>query len=155
MSLVTQGLGAYMAGASSPVAGLTKEQALNTIQSEFNTRVTIGESLPTQWPNAVLNPPDDSEWCRVDVMFGEDLQVSIGSSTHRFRTPGIMQVRLFSPVDKGQKTVIGFADTIESEFRVVSYNGVVFRTPRTAVHGRKDRWWEVAVSCPFYFDKIA
>jgi hypothetical protein len=134
---------------------MTFEQLANTIRSRFKTQVADTQSLPTQYDNHSFDNPDNAQWCRLTINFGESFQASNGGTgANRFRTPGVMTAQLFTPTGKGDKDILALADVIKTAFRCVTDSGVVFKTPSIKRVGRVKKEWQINVNCPFYADDI-
>ncbi len=134
------------------------------INTRFKTLIEDVEILPTQYDNVNFNPPD-ALWARVNVLEGESIQVDIvgGVDKHRERTPGVLIVQLFQPMNKGEGDIRTMADKIKAAFRAVRVIGtagvsdLLFRTPTVKRMGTdvKKEQWQLNVSCPFQYDEIA
>lgn len=133
---------------------MSKEAAADTIRSRYKTLVADAETLPTQYDNASFTPPEDSEWSRWTILFGDTTQVSVGA-TNQYRTAGIAVAQLFVPIETGDERAMQLADVVFTSFKPVTVNGVVFRTPGPPTNeGRDNKWWQYNVNCPFYFDQF-
>ena len=53
---------------------MTKTAIANAIRSRFKTQVADVLSLATQYDNHKLDNPDNAEWCRLTVKFGETIR---------------------------------------------------------------------------------
>lgn len=127
----------------------------NTIRKQFKDLIATPYSLPTVYDNQQHNEANKSLWCRLNVIFGDSEQVSIGApSSQRFRTVGIMSAQLFLPANKGDKELYEMADYIIAAFKSITYSGVCFRTPSISRVGLNGNFWQLNVNCPFYFDVI-
>lgn len=128
-----------------------------TCRNKYNLLIEEPESLPTQFDNVEFIKPDPQDrsvkWARLQILEGDTRQATLGSGTaNRYRTPGIMLVSLFVPAGVGDGKQRELADVISSKFRSVTYDGVVFHTPRINPIGRDGEWYQVNVTCPFHAD---
>jgi hypothetical protein len=124
----------------------------DAIRTRFNTEITTGQSLVTQWPNAPFDKPDNALWARVTILEGATRQKTLGPSAEQ-RTPGVLTVQLFYPVGRGTEVQTQMADTIAAKFKRDTFSGVVFQTPYIEQKGRSGKEWQVNVICPFYYDE--
>jgi hypothetical protein len=137
----------------------TKEAVHNAVRSRFNTEITIGESVVTQFDNLPLSAVDQKKidtgasWIRFTVRMGGNITVEFGS-TKRYRAVGIGTASIFTALEIGDKTALILADKIETKFRTVSASGVCYRVPQTITHGREGQYWRVDVDCPFDTDTL-
>lgn len=108
------------------------------------------------YDNDLSEPPteDDSKWVRFAILDGiaEQADIGAGSGNTRFRAPGVATAAIHVPLRKGDKLAREIADSIASDFRSVTVNGVTYRTPYLQVIGLQGRWYRVDVNIPFYFD---
>ena len=131
------------------------ETMFNTIRSRFKAQIEDVLSLETGYDNANFDPPDNANWCRLTIIPGNTDQVSIGApSSNRERTAGVMIAQLFAPLNAGDGTIVGVADSIRAAFKRVTASGVTFETPKIVRVGRQHGFWQINVACPFYTDDI-
>ena len=131
---------------------MSYETAHNTIRTHFGTQIEDAQSVYVLYDNVEDGHPADTKWVRMSILDGEAFQSEIGASP-KFRHPGIMEVQVFVPVHEGDKTALTLADQIVTAFRRTTISGsVVFRTPSVLTVGSTGgKWWQVNVTCPFYF----
>lgn len=133
----------------------TLATVVTALSERFRDQIATPRSLPTQYDNQKMKPPDDSAWARFEVLPAASRQVTTGSS-RRWRTEGIAIATIFSPLGAGWSVLQGHCDAVVAAFRGVTASGVTLRAPGVAMTGRTsdDRWWQVAIACPFYTDEI-
>ena len=141
--------------APTPAGGINWETMANLIRKRFKTQIQdlISPDLPTQFDNAPFSKPDKTRWARVVILPGESRQVELGATT-RHRTPGVVIVSIFIPLEQGDKEAYVIADLIGNAFRSVSDGGVVYRTPRINQIRRLSKEWQLNVELPFTADII-
>jgi hypothetical protein len=83
-------------------------------------------------------PPSDAFWARLSLQPGETVQASLGMPTKRNRTPGVIFLQIFGPLDKGMGTLWEIADYARKPLKQITVNGVVFKTPSVTNGGRQD-----------------
>lgn len=126
------------------------------IQGRFETLVTDAEPIPTQFDNLEFAQPEDADWCRFKVQFGDTVQASAGEpGSNVFRTPGVAFAQVFRPFGKGDKPMYELAKRIGDNFRATSASGVTYRSPSVGPASRSGPWWVVTVTIPWYADSIA
>lgn len=133
------------------------KQLHDAIVTRFQTQITIGQSLPTQFDgDPTFSQPTNSAWCRFTVIPGTQGQRHLGTATRRDRRDGVASAQIFVPVGTGRATLMTFAAAVETAFNQETDSGVTYRTPSTGQARREgDDWWQVTVTCPFYADTTA
>lgn len=131
---------------------VTFAASLDAITSRVKTEVTDALTIPTSWPNAPFAFTEDAQWCDVQVLPGESFRATTGGTTSRYRTPGLLQIDVYTPSGEGAAAAMATADTIADAFRGVTASDIVYLTPSVEQRGRQDRWWLVSVRCAFRFD---
>jgi hypothetical protein len=107
--------------------------------------------VPTQYDNAPFTPPTGTAWARVVVLQGQSDVAELGHKK-RYRTPGVLSVSIYSPLEAGDGDALALVDPVFEYFRGLSSNGVAMLVPSHANLGRDGPYWHVALSCPFYVD---
>lgn len=125
---------------------MTKTDAKAVIRAR--TEEYIDASIA--WDNAPFTKPDGL-WIRCAIRFGDSSQISFGP-TRQFRNPGVIIFSIFDKVEKGDRSITEQVDILESVFRGVSVETIVFQTPSVNTIGRDKDEWQVNVACPFFFD---
>lgn len=113
-------------------------------------------ALPIQLPNVPFTPPDNSPYIRLDILFGNGVQASIGGNPLD-RYVGVIQILILVPEDTGQGTMLTYADTIATLFtrkQLESGNSGLIRTrvPSFQALGIKEGWNVGAVSVQYTRD---
>jgi hypothetical protein len=123
------------------------------IEGRFVTEVSTPQSLSVEYENTTFTPPSDTVWARVTVREGESFPADFGSSSIRRRTPGVLFVNLFAPLNKGTKDVIVLADVVADKFSHADIgSGLMFQTASIQRLGRVENEFQVNVTCPFVAD---
>lgn len=135
---------------------MTIETIANSIRSRFGTTVEDVESVTVHYDNEPFESPGDSAWIRCHIVFGEAVRRSLGSSSSRYRSVGVMMANIYTPIGKGDKAGLAIAETVRDAFRSVTADGISYRVPSVIPVGRSDngKWWQINVNCPFYFDEL-
>ncbi len=134
---------------------MTTDQLHNYIRTRVAAYVT-GVRLQYDNGPVIAAVGDNANDISVNVTIreGESIQVASGI-TNRYRTPGVVFLQIFCPVNIGDSPVLALADIIVSAFRGVSADGVTYRVPSVVPVGRNNDRWQVNVNVPFYVDTLA
>jgi hypothetical protein len=132
---------------------MTFEDAAKEIRTRFDQNVAQPEQLLVEFPNTPFTQPDKDMWMRFRILWGDSFQATLGARK-RHRTPSVMEIQIFEPVEGGDGKSLCLADKIKTLFRSTTVNGITWRTPSLANVGRDEQWWQTNVSCPFYFDDV-
>lgn len=130
------------------------ETIQNAITARFFTLIDdAGEVGTAQYDNQVLDLPEEEVTCKVSVVSGQTRQTTIG--VDQFRTVGIMQVEIFSPLGSGATPGLTLADSIVTNFRnkTTDSGNVRFKTPSLVSKGRVGNTWRIIVNCPYWVDE--
>jgi len=110
---------------------------------------------PIDKDNDEVDQPDNQVWATFSIVEAIREQRTLGNSPD-YRTTGTCFIQLFAPASTGEVTVRTLADFVVDAFSRVTDTGVTFRTPTIRPVGRREAgdWWQLNVSCPFYYDEI-
>lgn len=140
---------------------MNEETLGNTIRGRYKTNIgapAVGTPVPTDYDNAVLAAADKENkvWVRVTILGGISTQASFGAQNQLYRTPGVVEFQIFSPLNRGDKDARVLADRIVPLFRSVTIaGGLRFKTPYVATLGRVEHEWQINVVAPFENDQFA
>jgi len=135
------------------ISGLA--DAASVIRTRFDSLVATPEALGVAWQNNPYTPSVGSEWAMLTILPGEQVVAEHVGAEFNYRTPGVLMVRLFVPIQAGDARLRELADVVVTNFRAVRDRGVLFRTPAAGAGSRQGAWWTVNVECPFVFEVIA
>ena len=131
------------------------ETAQNTITTRFKTLVKDVESIQVLYDNQRDFTPPKELWCRVNILFGEGNQASLGAPSSRlYRNTGILIIQVFDTIGNGTGSMFDLVDKINTAFRGVSVGALLFRTPGISSSRREGDYWQINVDCPFVFESI-
>lgn len=131
------------------------DEAYKKIRQRYKDVVETPLNLQTQYDNMPFTEPTGLIYAKLTIQPGDTAQRSIGDTTKRYRTAGMLIVSIFGALEKGDEPIVQLADSIALAFRPSTYQSVVFRTPSVIRVGRAGKWWQYNVFCPWYLDKIA
>lgn len=137
------------AGTPGAITGMDDVYAV--IRTRFRDLVATPEALPTAHENAPFTEPDSSPWALLTILPGESDIAELGP-IKTYRTPGVVMVRIFVPLESGDSEARRLADVVVTNFRSVRDRGVLFRTPRAGSGEAQGPWWTVNVEVPFLAD---
>lgn len=127
-----------------------------SIYQELRTKYLSGVSIPTEYPNEEFTRPAPAAiWGRFTIIKGETVQMDIGAPIKTFRTPGILIIQLFAPLDAGSIGILNEGDSVASLFR--NWCGQTIRCRAATVEeiGNDNLgWYQVNVTIPFHTDEL-
>lgn len=128
----------------------TMEEIQNVIRQHFKEEFADVQSISVQYDNAHFEPPDSEPWVRLSILGGSTLRTESG----RYRTTGVIDASIFTPVGIGDQRALSLADLITNVFKPSTVHGVKFRLPSVSSVGTSGRYWQVTVSCPFLVNEV-
>lgn len=128
---------------------MSKEQIRIDVSNYLKTNWT---TTPIDYPNVTFNQPK-TEWVKLRFAFGDDKQISMGSS-YDGRTELIIGLSLFAKVDSGTSKLMQYADTLSNSFRTKDIGVVHTRLPSVNIIGNVSGtdWYQINVLVPSYID---
>ncbi len=115
---------------------------------------------PTQFENVPFEVGDEpnanngDSWVRLVVRHGEGRQASLGSpGANKFRQGGVVMIQIFSPANKGTKTIRELGDAAVAAFRAVALDDILFQVPSFQLLEPETPWMRALVTAPFYRDE--
>lgn len=121
------------------------------VRTRFRDLVATPESLPVAHENAPFTTPDTTPWAMLTILPGDSDIAELGS-IKTYRTPGVVMVRIYVPLESGDAEARRLADVVVTNFRAVRDRGVLFRTPSAGAGRAEGPWWTVNVEVPFLAD---
>lgn len=122
-----------------------------SLESKFNTDWSNQTNI--SWDNVEFDSREVSEWVRFNVLFGDEVQASLGGSVNTFRLHGVVIVQIFVEPNSGAKRATELADNVGDIWRAVVVNSAVFKTPKIKVIGFNQGWYQINVSIEFHNDE--
>lgn len=130
----------------------------HAIVRRFDEQVASNTLDPVVYDNDVDDEPQDKRYLRVSVGMGETLQLEMGDSfvgVATERTVGQLVVSIFEPRKEGLYEALRVAyDDIKPKFDRLTIDGITYETPSIFNLGKVGKFWQVNVSCPFYYDEV-
>lgn len=126
----------------------SKQTAFETVfKAAFEGDVEIAwENGPTP------NPGLYNEFVRFTVQFGDGQRAQIGGGLYRYQ--GLIMVQCFIAEGIGVSRGVARADEVSALFLDQIIDGAHFNVPYVTKVPYADKgWFQVQVSCPFYFDE--
>jgi len=131
------------------------ETAINAITARFDVQIEQGQSVVVQYDNdGATEKPNEAKWINFKVLPAQSALMNLGYGNRRFRTPGVFVAEINVIQGKGLKEAYELADAITTAFRGETYSNIHYRTPYITSVGKFDRFYQVNVSCEFYFDDL-
>lgn len=92
----------------------------------------------------------------VSTVVGDSRTASINAYNARFRTTGLIEISIMSPVNEGENAALTLADTLAAIFRGKSFSNMVCFAPfidrGQKVEYNKGNFWRVDLFCPFKYE---
>ncbi len=129
---------------------MSKANTLELINNTFTT--AWGNTTPIAWQNIAFDMKANPEFVRFNVLFGEEKQVSFGSSNLPYRQYGRVSIQVFTPPNRGAKRALELADLLSAIWRTKQLNGHIFAAPNTVIIGNVDGVYQLNVSVEFFVD---
>lgn len=101
-------------------------------------------------PNRSFTTPSGSKWLRVTVIVGDSNNVQAGGLW--IRTDGIFVIDSFYPTGNDTLVQIEEAEVIAAVFENQKFNGVNVQETLITEPGESGSWYNVQISCDFYFE---
>ena len=98
------------------------------LQSRLSSQIG---TLPVSWPNVTFTPPASGNWLRFKISNGDAERVPIGKTTSNYRSIGIIQIQVFSPLNKGISVGLQQADAVAVIFR--NWRGATVRCQEASI----------------------
>jgi hypothetical protein len=100
-----------------------------------------------------VNPAQD--WVKLVVNFGDEVQASMGDpGNNYFRQLGVIFVQIYVRPHRGTEDMTTYTDAVNSIWRGAQFGGIVCSAPDTNDLGLVGDWYQVNVSCEFYYDEL-
>lgn len=132
---------------------------IETLNTAIMTRIGENVKYPLAYDNVDVETLEVYKrrkmWIRAKIVYAENMQMDIGDDTKRFRIPGVIMFQIFVPENEGTGKGIQVADEIGGNFRCLTASSVTYKTPSVKNVGRDRGWYQINVSCPFYYDFYA
>lgn len=134
---------------------MTLKSIKDAIKFKFETDISVGQSIPTQYDNQGSTPPENALWIRFSVLPGDSLQKSIGApGLNVTRHIGIIIIEIFSPIGTGDKDAYDTIELIRIAFIPGTYNGILYRTGKASSQGRVGSWSKINFTIPYQSDEL-
>lgn len=125
-----------------------------TIRNRFNSQ------WDTEQPTVVLTysdvnykPVEGNAWVRVNVLPGEQTQVSMGDQ-RRFRRIGVVAVQIFVPAGSGDGLAREIADSVATIVQGRTLSGVILRGTGLTRVGVEGPWSIWTADTPYQADDL-
>jgi hypothetical protein len=140
---------------------VTSLEVANVVRARFERYIQVPFDIFVAYDNAPVdeNQLDGKLWARCTMVDGDGEQLTLGK-TKRFRTYGALVVQVFGPIGSGDAGIREVVDEIDQGvdenniclFRSVKADGLTWRTPSITNVGASGKWWQINVTCPFYYE---
>jgi hypothetical protein len=117
-----------------------------SIENRFKAEWT---ATPIAFDNVPFNPPFNSDWVRLNIQNGDSGYRSLESS---IRHTGIINVQIFTPVNKATKTSRQYADIVSDIFSDQRFDDIVTNISSINIIDDDDAWLQTNITTPYYRD---
>lgn len=117
-----------------------------SIENRFKTEWT---ATPIAYDNVPFNPPANSDWVRLNIQNGDSGYRALEGS---IRHTGIINVQIFTPVNKATKTSRQYADIVSSIFSDKRFDDIVTDVSSINIIDDDDAWLQTNITTPYYRD---
>lgn len=100
------------------------------------------------WPNVDFEPPDEDQWLRVDILWGDGFLETMASTSSN-RLYGFVQLTLFGPKGAGYGALMTNIDTARDILNRWSGSGVGFGATSGPRQVEDEQYAALMVSTPF------
>jgi hypothetical protein len=107
-----------------------------------------GTTTDIAWPNVDFSPPDDEQWLKVDILWG-DAFLETMEATASNRIYGVVQFSLFGPQGEGYGAMMTNIDTLRDILNRWSGSGVSFGATSGPAELDDEQYAGLMVSTPF------
>lgn len=135
----------------------TERQKIYQMLRDGWTEATHG---PIMWENTPFEQPRDKLWIAVFILDVPSFQGSLPAGTTLFRHPGILQIDIMNPLDKGTKALNDAIDLLTTIYRNKDVNTsdnqrISFKTPQTRNLGEQNGFWRFNFRVEYERDEYA
>lgn len=129
---------------------MTFEAENTAIESKFHDNWAA--ATPVKYDNVDFTPPGNAAFVELQIHNGFASPISTGGTT-LYRSPGIISINIYLPLNTGTKTAKGYTDTIAAIFRGQQFSGIICRAASVTRIGELDGKFVYNVSIPFFRDE--
>jgi hypothetical protein len=101
------------------------------------------------WPNKAYEPTEGTPYIEPHVVRMEAFPTEIRPGAKWIHHPGLLTIAVRVPVNSGDLTAIGYADSLAALFRNFAVDQITFYSPTVRTPQREGAWYRVQVDCPF------
>jgi hypothetical protein len=124
------------------------------IRTRFNTQWPIEQpTVSFSFADVDFNPIKDAAWVRLNILTGDQRQVSMGIR-RRFRRTGLVLVQIFTPAGSGDGLAKELGDSVANIFQGRTVSGIIFRGTRVDRVGVDGAWAVWRCTTPYQADEL-
>lgn len=117
-----------------------------SIENRFKTEWT---ATPIAFDNVPFNPPSNADWVRLNIQNGDSGYRALEGA---IRHTGIINVQIFTPVNKATKTSRIYADIVSDIFSDQRFDDIVTDVSSISIIDDDPVWLQTNVTTPYYRD---
>ena len=118
-----------------------------SIESRLNAN---WKATPVAYDNVAFDPPNDSEWIRLNILNGESGYRAINNEKRHL---GLIVIQCFAPINTGTSTLRGYADSLIGIFEDQKFNDIVCRVGGITPVVSTDTLYQINVTIPYWRDE--
>jgi len=111
-------------------------------------------TTPIAYENVEFKVDTDVDWVRLSVQNGDSNQVSMGTPAVANRFVGIIFVQIYTRAGRGTATALSIAQEVSDIWRNKQFDGITCRAPDINHLGVEGSWFQINVSCEFFYDEF-
>lgn len=123
-------------------------EASSAMRTRFRDLVATPLGMQLLSDNQPLTTDLQSFWSRLSWKITDSQRVDQVTERNR----GVIEGRLFCRVDSGDSQLLDAAQAFFDNMKLTTVAGVTLASPTITTVGRRGTWWQLNVSCPFFYD---
>ncbi|UOF80047.1 hypothetical protein [Caudoviricetes sp.] len=124
------------------------DQAASALRTRYRTSVATPLALQVLSDNEPMSVELQDKWSRFSWKVTDSTRVDQVTVRNR----GVAEARLFCRADSGDSQLLDAVQSFLDNMKCVTIAGVTLSSPSIRTVGRRGSWWQLNVSCPFFFD---
>jgi len=130
---------------------LTFEAERQALEERFSTNWS---ETDVKWPNVKFSSKGRDEWVAFNYVPDLAREKSLGTDPVLNRYYGDIAIQIFVTPNSGAARALQLASLVSDIWRNVTFGEFTVQTPRLAIVGVNDGWYQVDVISPYYRDSF-
>ena len=128
---------------------MTFDTERQSIETRFQDNWTETE---VKYANVKFSSKTEQEWVALNIIPDMAKEQSLGTDPVQYRYWGDIVVQIFVKPNSGAARALQLAELVADIFRSAKFDNITVNTPRVAIVGVNDGWYQVDVISPYYRD---